>query len=554
MSLLSLTSEIVGILDRLQTAKLDLDSSTSDFIHDAKRFILKNHWIVDRAPLQVYCAGLIFAPRTAIIYSKFTEELPAWIYRLPRVQETWSAEIQALEGHSGPISSLTFSPDGYLLASCSETSIQLWDATTGTLQHTIVGYKNILWNIFSPDSCLLASLSADNTVRLWDVATGTLLQTLEGRSYRICSAVFSLDCKLLVSGCSGSSIRLWYISTDILEQTLEGHTSSIRSAVFSTGSQLLASFSGKTVRIWDTTTGTLRQNLEGHTDSIWSVVFSPDCRLLASISNNTIRLWDTTTFGISILLLQWHHPSVGNDDGHPTANFRESQRISSDGALQHTFEHHTNSVRSVIFAPDSRILASGSFDGTIWLWDTTAVASQQTVKDYSDSITSIAFSPDCALLLSTSKNGMVGLWNVAMGVLKQNLEGHLNKVLSVAYSPDGQMLASTSGDNTVRIWYIATGTPVASRIKGKMVGFQSSTEVPNSSNYPTSLEVQRWFGNKARTDTMISVLDKVWVTLNGKKVLWLPPEYRPICYAVMNNHLALGHKSGLVTFLCFVLD
>ncbi|KAL3431436.1 hypothetical protein BDV09DRAFT_150745 [Aspergillus tetrazonus] len=48
----------------------------ADFLHDAKRFILKNRQIADEAPLQIYCAGLVFTPRTAIIRELFQSELP----------------------------------------------------------------------------------------------------------------------------------------------------------------------------------------------------------------------------------------------------------------------------------------------------------------------------------------------------------------------------------------------------------------------------------------------------------------------------------------------
>ena len=94
----------------------------ADFLHDAKRFILKNHQIADKAPLQIYCAGLVFAPQTAIIRGKFKSELPSWICQFPQVNERWSAELQALEGHTGAVESAAFSPDGRLLASASSDS------------------------------------------------------------------------------------------------------------------------------------------------------------------------------------------------------------------------------------------------------------------------------------------------------------------------------------------------------------------------------------------------------------------------------------------------
>ena len=118
-------------------------------------------------------------------------------------------------------------------------------------------------------------------------------------------------------------------------------------------------------------------------------------------------------------------------------------------------------VLSVAFSPNSRLLASGSADQTVRLWDVGTRQTQKTLRGHTDWVNSVAFSPDGQILAASgSEDDTIRLWNVATGETVRTLRGHTISVFSVAFSPDGETLASGSQDNTIRLWSVVTGETV----------------------------------------------------------------------------------------------
>jgi hypothetical protein len=128
-------------------------------------------------------------------------------------------------------------------------------------------------------------------------------------------------------------------------------------------------------------------------------------------------------------------------------------------SLRYVLTGHTDSVTSVAFRPLASLLASGSADATVRLWNTKTGAQAGTLTGHADGVTSVAFSPDGALLASGSSDATVRIWNPVTAALTATLTGHTDQVTSVAFSQKatGALLATSGRDGTIRLWDAATG-------------------------------------------------------------------------------------------------
>lgn len=164
-------------------------------------------------------------------------------------------------------------------------------------------------------------------------------------------------------------------------------------------------------------------------------------------------------FGLVLALILWALAAV-NSGQFGLAQQQQWTQTSCPPTQTLTFcvlSGHTSSVTSVAFSPDGKLLASGSFDKTVKLWDVGAGQAVKTLAGHTGEVLSVAFSPDGKLLASSSRDKTIKLWDMATGQALKTLSGHDDWVFSVAFSPDGKLLASGSGDETIKLWEVATG-------------------------------------------------------------------------------------------------
>jgi WD40 repeat protein len=379
---------------------------------------------------------------------------------------------RTLEGHTAWVKSIACSPDGQTIASGSfDGMLKLWQQ--GECRQTWQGHQETVTALsFSPDGRWLASSSYDRMVKVWDVATGNCIKVLAEHSNRVWSVTFSPDGQDLASGGDDHATRLWHLKTGQCAKAWKGHTNSILALASNReGQQLATGHEDQTVKLWELQTGQISQILRGHENRVWSVAFAPfDGNILASGSaDRTIKLWQGQT-GQCLKTLHGHRSWVWSvafsRDGHQLASCSYDHTLKiwdvESGECLKTLEEHTAPVVTAIYSSDGRWLASSSFDRTVKIWDGQTHQLLQTLLGHENTVWTIAFSPipptpltkggKGGILASGSYDRTVKLWDLQTGSCLQTFAGHSAPIMSLAFSEDGRYLVSGSFDRTLRVW------------------------------------------------------------------------------------------------------
>lgn len=125
---------------------------------------------------------------------------------------------------------------------------------------------------------------------------------------------------------------------------------------------------------------------------------------------------------------------------------------------------HSSSITSVALSTDGKMIASGSWDNTIKLWEVATGRELRTLTGHANWVRSVSFSPDGRTLASGSQDNTIKLWEVPAGRELRTLTGHGGWIHSVAFSADGKTLVSGGGDNTIKLWELATGRELRTQV------------------------------------------------------------------------------------------
>jgi len=142
------------------------------------------------------------------------------------------------------------------------------------------------------------------------------------------------------------------------------------------------------------------------------------------------------------------------------------------GNTTRSFVGHSKDVLSVAFSADNRQIVSGSRDRTIKLWNTLGEC-KYTIEDqgHSEWVSCVRFSPNTKtpIIVSCGWDKLVKVWNLTTCTLKTNLVGHRGYVNTVTVSPDGSLCASGGKDGVAMLWDLNEGKPLYSLDAGSVI-------------------------------------------------------------------------------------
>ena len=380
---------------------------------------------------------------------------------------------------------LTYSHDGHFIAEGgSDGAVHVWDispgtpAETGTFTPAVADQLNAL--AFNRTGTILAGAFRSSVVRVFsmDVA-GSLAETpgpAQIFTTWVNAVAFSPDGNELTAGSSDATLRTWRTEGWSLSRTLTVPTPITGIGYLNGGTALATVSTDGTARVWPTN----QSPVVGPKASVFSVTFNRDGSRLGVFPgrrDGNVELWDTTTLPVvTPVNLRIPAPKGASLDGSGSISPDSSTMIAGTSkgpsvvwdirdpakpvALDKRLEGPTDLIEGVVYSPNGKLVAIGSDDASVHLWDMSNPADPKPIANVlkaTNQILGMAFDPASKLLAAASADKNVYLWDISnpeVTTLLATLGGFDSYAQNVAFSEDSKLLAAGAADSTVRVWDI----------------------------------------------------------------------------------------------------
>ena len=345
-----------------------------------------------------------------------------------RLFDRQGREVRVLPGHTGPVLTLTASPDGSAIASGGrDDCVCVWDVSTGSMRTLLRGHEQPVRGVrFGPAGRTLFTAAEDGFLKVWDLTADP-----EGPMVRGLPATVAA----LAHGPVG---RGFAVATTDGTVELYPHQGGPPRRIPSAGRGQV------NVLRWPESGPPVGVELNGRSAVYWEfgeqprVVFQADARGGAatavdfSLPAGQLAVGDDRGW-ITVWSLTWMRAVATIDTGLAAP------------------------VRHLCFSDDGRWLAAQTERNQIGVWELGDPKVRYRVPGHADGLWLVKFLPRGDRLVTAGRGSSIKVWTVATAREDLALLGHVGRVTGLTSSPDGRTLVSGSSTGEVKFWDLRTG-------------------------------------------------------------------------------------------------
>lgn len=400
-----------------------------------------------------------------IVSSSFDGVIHLWSARQGKL-------VRSFIGHDAAVFGVGFISDSELISVSSDNTVRTWDLLTGEQLALFKGHDDSINAIaLSKDGQRAITGSLDGQVIVWNLPAPVERsepRTIElyaeqvnfqSTSKTVWNMALSENSSWLATACDDRIVRIWDMVSGRAVQTLRSHVLSVYAVCWASGdNRLISATNNGNIYEWECPTWQLQRSWKGHVGAVNALCASWDPLRFFSVGDDGVLVeWLLARVQSGTPLFKTEKPLrclavaanlrsvvIGGDNG-------EIRIGKTEGNAEFVpFEGHEGSVYQVAIDPKEQWVASASADGSVRMWDL-ATREQLHAWNTDAPMKAVAFSPDGRVVAAGSENAFIYIWDTESHRLVYRIIGHQSYVTDLHFVSPTDLLSS-SRDGSCKLW------------------------------------------------------------------------------------------------------